>query len=114
MPQDNGPAIDIGAIERQAEILDYGERLAGKSFVQFDAIDIIQGQARQFERLGIAYTGPTPISSGKQPASAKDDRRASERMPRAGARSSDMTTAAAPSQVCGELPAVTARELRRR
>ena len=58
--------------------------------------------------LGIANTGPSPISSGLYPAVANATKRASGLIPRILARSADITTAAAaPSDICDELPAVT-------
>src|SRR5207302_10448868 len=61
-----------------------------------------------FKALGMANTGPRPISSGLYPAVANDRKRPSGLIPRALARSADMTTvAAAPSDICEELPAVT-------
>ena len=49
-----------------------------------------------------------PISSGSQPAMAKPRKTSLGRMPRAFARSIDITSVAeAPSESCEELPAVT-------
>ena len=58
--------------------------------------------------FGTAKTGPMPISSGSQPATAKPRKTSLGRMPRAFARSMDMTSVAeAPSESWEELPAVT-------
>ena len=76
----------------------------------FSSIRSIWSSVRpaSFSAFGIAYTGPTPISSGRHPAYAYATKRASGRRPSAFARSSEITTAAAaPSDVCDELPAVT-------
>src|SRR2546428_6832714 len=55
----------------------------------------------------MAKTGPTPISSGGQPAVAKPRKRARGLAPMARARSALITTAAAaPSLICELLPAV--------
>src|SRR5262249_46387580 len=56
--------------------------------------------------LGTAYTGPMPISSGSQPATAKPRNTSLGRIPRAFARSIDITRVElAPSESCDELPA---------
>ena len=61
-----------------------------------------------FKALGMAYTGPTPISSGSVPAVAKATKRARGLAPSARARSIDITTAAAaPSLLWEAFPAVT-------
>ena len=49
---------------------DHRERLRRERFVQFDHVDLLEIQPRQLQAFGIAYTGPTPISSGGQPAVA--------------------------------------------
>ncbi|MCY1548224.1 hypothetical protein D9M68_843200 [compost metagenome] len=60
-----------------------------------------------FSSLGTAKTGPMPISSGSQPATAKPRNTPSGCRPRASATRAFITTAAeAPSENCEALPAV--------
>ena len=62
----------------------------------------------RFKSLGTAYTGPMPISSGSQPATANPRKISFGLMPSCFARSIDMSSVAdAPSESCEELPAVT-------
>src|SRR5699024_11786197 len=61
-----------------------------------------------FNALGTAFTGPTPIISGSTPATANEWNLAKGASPSASAFSRFMTrTDAAPSLICDELPAVT-------
>ena len=61
-----------------------------------------------FNTLRMAGTGPRPNSSGGTPAVVNATKRPSGASPAAAARSAEVTTtAAAPSLVCDELPAVT-------
>ena len=58
--------------------------------------------------FGTANTGPMPISSGSQPATAKPRKTPLGLTPSAWARSRDISSATdAPSESCDELPAVT-------
>ncbi|MCY1519273.1 hypothetical protein D9M68_540230 [compost metagenome] len=58
--------------------------------------------------LGIAAIGPMPMTSGGTPATAKPAKRASGlRLNSRRMRSDTRTTAAAPSDICELLPAVT-------
>ena len=108
MTESDGSPVDVHLRGIEAELLDDRQRLRGEGFVQLDEVDLIEGEPGQLERLGNGINGPMPISSGKQPAVAKETKRARGWMPRAAARSADMTTAAAaPSEVCDEFPAVT-------
>src|SRR6185503_13359000 len=61
----------------------------------------------RWRSFGTAYTGPMPISSGSQPATAKPRNTSFGRIPRALARSIDITSVElAPSESCDELRAV--------
>ena len=64
-------AVDIGPGPVEAEIVDAGERLDGEGLVQLDDIDVLdrRGPAR-FRAFCVEMTGPMPISSGAQPATA--------------------------------------------
>src|SRR2546423_12790460 len=75
----------------------------------FSSITAMSSRVRpaSFKTFGIANTGPIPISSGGHPAVAYATSRAIGFAPNCLARSSDMTiAAAAPSDICEELPAV--------
>ena len=92
----------------ESGFFDNCHRLRRERFVQLDDVDIGASGPAIFNAFGIANTGPSPISSGLYPAVAKETKRASGLMPNALARSADITTAAAaPSDICDELPAVT-------
>src|SRR5436853_6218684 len=51
MTEGNRAAIDVDLIRVKLEHLDYGERLRGESFVQFDQIDLIECQTCKFQCL---------------------------------------------------------------
>src|SRR6266550_4196459 len=75
----------------------------------FNSITSISARVRpaSLRALGIANTGPIPISSGGQPAVAYATNRAIGLAPSSFARESDITiAAAAPSDICEALPAV--------
>ena len=81
----------------------------GERLVQLDQVDVVQGQAGQLEHLrDRRRPGRCPSPPARTPPTAKATKRASGFSPRARRVSRSITsTAAAPSLVCEELPAVT-------
>ena len=89
--------------------LDDGERLRGEGFVELDEVDLVEGEAGEFERFGDGVDGADAHLFGVAAGVGEGDE-AGERLECRAARrgAADMTTAAAaPSEVCEELPAVT-------
>ena len=109
MAERDGAAVDVQPLGIDRQLAQAREHLRGERLVQLDEVDVVERQARRASAtLRIAGTGPMPKRSGSTPAVAKP-RSAPAASGRAPARSSaDVTsTAAAPSLVCDELPAVT-------
>ena len=66
----DGASVDVDAVRIEVEFPDDGQGLGGKGLVEFDQVDVGQGEAGAAEGFGNAKRGPTPISSGRQPAAA--------------------------------------------
>ena len=108
MPQRDGAAVHVHLGQVEAQHLDHGQRLRRERLVQLDQVDLVQRQSRQLQRLGDGVHRPHPHLLRKAAGVGIGHQRASGLMPSACARSTDITTAAAaPSEVCDELPAVT-------
>ena len=60
----DGASVDVDAVRIEVEFPDDGQGLGGKGLVEFDQADLAA------EGFGNAKRGPTPISSGRQPAAA--------------------------------------------
>ena len=67
MPNRNGTAVDVQSVVRDAQSIAAIQDLTGERLIQFPQVDIIDFQPVLF---GTANTGPIPISSGAQPATA--------------------------------------------
>ena len=52
MAQRNCAAIHVNLVLVQTQRLDYGKRLRCKSLIQFDQINLIERQSRQFKNFG--------------------------------------------------------------
>ncbi len=108
MAEGDGAAVHVEAIRIDREFAQARQHLRGKRLVQFDEVDVLEGQAGRASSLRTAGTGPVPNRSGATPAVAYPSQRASGVRPSVFARAADISrTAAAPSLVCEELPAVT-------
>ena len=72
MPQSDRSSVGIHALRIEPRFLDHRQRLRRKGFIQLDHVNVGKLQSGQLQALGIANTGPSPISSGLYPAVAKD------------------------------------------
>src|SRR5581483_12432168 len=61
-------AVDVDAVERDAELLARGQDLRRERLVELDAVDLVGGDAGVLHRLVVAGTGPRPITCGFTPA----------------------------------------------
>ena len=110
MAERDRAAVDVEPIRIDRQLAQAREHLRGERLVQLDEIDLIERQpGRASATLRIAGTGPMPNRSGSTPAVANATKRASGVSPRSLRALGRLmtTTAAAPSLVCDELPAVT-------
>ena len=90
------------------EHFDDGQRLRGECLVQFDQIDLVEGEAGQLERLGDGVHRPDAHFLWKASGVGEGHEARQRFDAQLAARSSDITTAAAaPSDICEVLPAVT-------
>jgi hypothetical protein len=71
----DGAAVDVQAVARDAQLVAAIDHLHRERFVQLPQVDVADLQAQLLQHLGIANTGPMPISSGSQPATAKPRKR---------------------------------------
>src|SRR5581483_10582712 len=95
------------AVSSPASLITANDCAANASFSSITSISDSFNPA-SFNAFGIANTGPNPIYSGLYPAVANEKKRVRGLMPSCFTRSPDITTAAAaPSDICDELPAVT-------
>src|ERR1035438_1441725 len=62
VPQCNRAAVHVDALRRQPQRPDHGQRLAREGFVEFNKLDLVQVQARQFQRLGYGVHRTDPRS----------------------------------------------------
>ena len=68
----DGAAVDVEAIVGDAELVAAIDHLHRERFVELPEIDVVDLRRRlRSSSLGTAKTGPMPISSGSQPATAK-------------------------------------------
>ena len=95
-------------------LLDDGQGLCGKGFIEFPDINVVHRETGSCESLWVAGTGPMPIRVGSTPAEALAKMRARGCRPWAAAKSSDASSRAqAPSLRVEELPAVTEPPVRK-
>ena len=111
MAKRDGAAVWIysGIVVGDAELAEAGERLRGECFVELDDVHLIEREswlsASAFRDDG---TGPIPMIRGSTPATAEETIRAiGSRLCFLTASSDAMRSAAAPSLMPEELPAVT-------
>ena len=108
MAQRDSAAVDVQFRRVDRQSAQAGQHLGGKRLVQLDQIDLIQREAGQLQRL-VNRRGPDRCRSARarRPRS-RTSRSGQRREPVLGRSAADVrTTAAAPSLVCDELPAVT-------
>jgi hypothetical protein len=43
----------------------HGEHLRGERLVEFDEVDVIEGESARFSAAAVAFTGPIPMTSGR-------------------------------------------------
>ena len=105
----DGSAVDVEAGGVEAEDLDDGEGLGGEGFVELDEVDLVEGEAGEFEHFGDGVDGADAHLLGVAAGVGEGDEAGQRRGCRGRRRGlRDMTTAAAaPSEVWEELPAVT-------
>ncbi len=105
----DGPAVDVEPRRIDGKLAQAGECLSGECFVELDEVDLIERQAGHLQDLSDCRHRSDAEALGFDTSGRKrDEPRQRRRAPSARARSADITTtAAAPSLVCDELPAVT-------
>ncbi len=67
--------VDPRVVVGDAEVVQEGEDLDGKGFVDLEHADVVDGQASLASAFCVDGTGPTPITSGSHPANAKETNR---------------------------------------
>ena len=108
-PSAMAPPFTLTRVGIEIECADDGQRLRGKRLVQFDEADVVEREAGLRERLGYGGDGADAHLFGQAAGDGVGDK-AGERLNPELARAcaaSMSTAAAAPSEVCEELPAVT-------
>ena len=104
----DGSAVDVDAVEGEAEFPGYAEGLDREGFVEFEEVDVVEGPVGAGEDFLAPVTGASMTQRGATPLVACARMVASGLRWRSRARSADMrTTAAAASLTPGAMPAVT-------
>jgi len=106
MPQRNGPAVDVHALQIQLQFPFAREHLRGEGFVEFDEIDLVRGNTRSGLELTQCRNRTQAHISGIYGGRREADKARQRREPAVLTAFSEATmTAAAPSVIPEEFPA---------
>ena len=108
MAERDGAAVDVQPFRIDRQLAQARQHLRGERFVQLDQIDLLERQPGGLQRLAYGRHRADAEAFGLDAGGREATNRASGCRPCSRANSADVTiTAAAPSLVCDELPAVT-------